>query len=78
MNIKLRAKIKAYGKLDLSQTNLPQTSKEDAGKFLGVDTSGKITLFDNASETFIDNMFNSDTVDNTDSNKQSLIDSLFN
>ena len=34
MNIKLRAKIKAYGRLDLSQTNLPQTTKDDAGKFL--------------------------------------------
>ena len=78
MNIKLRARLKAYGKLDISQDYLPHTSADDAGKFLGVDKAGNYTLFANASEHNIDTLFTNDPEDPivTDG-KKSFIDSMF-
>ena len=74
-DIKLRAKLRAYGKLDISQDYLPHPTLDDAGKFLGIGTDGNYVLFDNATEDQIDEIINES--DNIQSSKKSFIDSMF-
>ena len=74
-DIKLRAKLRAYGKLDISQDYVPHPTLEDAGKFLGIGTDGNYVLFDNATEDQIDEIINES--DNIQSSKKSFIDSMF-
>lgn len=77
-NIKLTARLKAYGKLDISQNYLPQPSITDAGKFLGIGNDGTYTLFENATESQIDNIVNDNNAGDITSNpKKSFIDSMF-
>lgn len=74
MNIKLRARLQAYGKLDISKNVLPDPTIEDAGKFVGVGHDGEYVLFTNATDSTIDHLFK----DGDETNgKQSFIDSLF-
>lgn len=77
MDIKLRARLRAYGKLDISQDYMPHPTKEDAGKFVGIDTEGKYTLFENATEEHIDNIINETSVNDIPDTKKSFIDSMF-
>lgn len=74
-DIKLRAKLRAYGKLDISQNSLPHPTSADAGKFLGISTDGNYVLFDNATEAQIDEIINES--DDVQSSKKSFIDSMF-
>ena len=76
MNIKLRARLKAYGKLDISQDYLPHPTIDDAGKFVGIGVDGKYTLFENATEKQIDDIVNNKS-DNITNTKKSFIDSMF-
>lgn len=79
MEIKLRARLKAYGKLNVSQIDLPAPSLEDAGKFLGVGMTGNYALFENAEKKDIDNLFDgtNNTIPEPDESVKNLIDSLF-
>lgn len=77
MTIKLRARLKAYGKLDISQDFLPQATSNDAGKFVGIGADGKYTLFDNATEQQIDDIVNDKSDITVSNSKKSFIDSLF-
>lgn len=77
MNIKLHARLSAYGKLDIYQDYLPRPTKEDAGKFVGIGSDGNYTLFENATEEYIDNIINETSANNIPENKKSFIDSMF-
>ncbi len=77
MNIKLRARLRAYGKLDISQDYLPHPTKEDAGKFLGIGNNGTYTLFENATKEHIDDIINNNASENVSESKKSFIDSMF-
>lgn len=78
MDIKLRARLRAYGKLDISQDYLPHPTKSDAGKFVGIDAEGNYTLFDNATEKHIDDIIKNNASENISEGKKSFIDSMFN
>ena len=75
MNIKLRARLQAYGKLDISKNVLPEPSVADAGKFVGVGHDGEYVLFANATDSTIDRLFGDE--ESSNQAKRSLIDSLF-
>lgn len=77
MDIKLRARLRAYGKLDISQDYMPHPTKEDAGKFVGIGSDGNYTLFENATEEHIDNIINETSVNDIPDTKKSFIDSMF-
>ena len=77
MDIKLRARFRAYGKLDISQDYMPHPTKEDAGKFVGIDNEGNYTLFENATEEHIDNIINETSEITIPDTKKSFIDSMF-
>ena len=80
MDIKLSARLKAYGKLQINSevnNSLPIASPKDAGSFLGVDAEGNYTLFKNASENTIDDLFNNSSDTEVDDSSKSLIDSMF-
>lgn len=76
-NIKLTARLKAYGKLDVSQNYLPHPTIDDAGKFVGIGNDGSYTLFENATEQQIDDIVNNKSDINIPNSKKSFIDSLF-
>lgn len=76
MDIKLRARLSAYAKVDSIghlQTFIPDPSTAKDGTVLGVDT-GKYTLFPSLNNTDIDNMFQEPNVTVVD---KSQIDDLF-
>lgn len=77
MDIKLRARLRAYGKLDISQDYLPHPTANDAGKFLGIGNDGTYTLFENATEEHIDDIINNNASENISDGKKSFIDSMF-
>ena len=78
MNITLRAKLKAYSKVDIYQQSLPHPSLDDAGKFLGIGMDGNYTLFDNATERQIDDIVNGEPIEKQPSEAaRTFIDSLF-
>lgn len=77
MNIKLRARLRAYGKLDISQDYMPHPTKEDAGKFVGIDNEGNYTLFENATKEHIDDIINNTSDLDAPEVKKSFIDSMF-
>ena len=64
-------------KKNISQDYLPHPSKEDAGKFVGIDTEGNYTLFENATEEHIDDIINETSEINIPDTKKSFIDSMF-
>lgn len=76
MDIKLRARLSAYAKVDSIghlQTFIPDPSTARDGTVLGVDT-GKYTLFPSLDNNDIDNMFQDSNVTVVDKNQ---IDELF-
>ena len=76
MDIKLRARLSAYAKVDSIghlQTFIPDPSTAKDGTVLGVDT-GKYTLFPSLDNNDIDNMFQESNVTVVDKNQ---IDELF-
>ena len=77
-NIKLTARLKAYGKLDVSQNYLPDPTIDDAGKFVGVGNDGTYALFENATQDQIDDIVNNNSGTAVSTNKKSFIDSMFN
>lgn len=77
-NIKLTARLKAYGKLDDSQSCLPHPTVDDAGKFVGVGNDGNYTLFENATQDQIDDIINNRSSVTVYTSKKSFIDSMFN
>lgn len=63
MDIKLRARLSAYGKLSLTtpeggNNDLPFPSIDDAGSVVGVGSTGSYTLFNRVTESEIDSLFN--------------------
>lgn len=76
MDIKLRARLSAYARVDSIghlQTFIPDPSTAKDGTVLGVDT-GKYTLFPSLDNNDIDNMFQESNVTVVDKNQ---IDELF-
>lgn len=71
MNINLTARLKAYGKLDISQEyNIPTPNSSDAGKLLGVDSNGNYILLGDLANSQIDELFE-------DIHSRTKIDMLF-
>ena len=60
MDIKLRARLSAYSKVNSvgdGSCNLPNPSEADAGTVLGVNEYGNYSLFPKTSDTQIDDLF---------------------
>lgn len=76
MNIKIRARLAAYSKIDSNiSSNLPSPGTNSVGAVLGVGENGNYELFQNVREPNIDTLF-------TDTNEPTLvtkdtIDTLF-
>lgn len=77
-NIKLTARLKAYGKLDISQNYLPHPTIDDAGKFVGIGNDGTYTLFENATQDQIDDIINNNLDTVIPTTNKAFIDSMFN
>ena len=78
MDIKLRARLSAYSKVESISglnSNIPAPDVTAAGNVLGVNNSGNYTLFPSVSTPEIDNLF-SDVGTNTTVTKEE-IDTLF-
>lgn len=78
MDIKLRARLSAYSKVESISglnSNIPSPDVTAAGNVLGVNNSGNYTLFPTVSTPEIDNLF-SDVGTNTTVTKEE-IDTLF-
>lgn len=78
MDIKLRARLSAYSKIDPStadvSTCLPTPTPENAGDVVGVNTSGQYTLFPRVSKEQIDSLFATpDTTINKEQLKELLL-----
>lgn len=78
MDIKLRARLSAYSKIDPTTsggaTSLPTPTPEDVGDVVGVDASGQYTLFPRVSKEQIDSLFNTpDTTINKEQLKELLL-----
>lgn len=76
MNIKLHAKLAAYTKVT-NVNQLPETTENDIGGFVGVGTDGQYTIFKNVNESRIDELFTANNTSETPAPNKSLIDSLF-
>ena len=78
MDIKLRARLSAYAKIDSVQTlnsELPSPYLKDSGAVLGVGDAGKYTLFPSVGVEDIENLFrNKESVSTVDKTE---IDGLF-
>lgn len=76
MEIKLRARLSAYTKIESIQNsaNIPDPDIAMAGNVLGVNNKGKYTLFPHSESTDIDELFSN--VDLTTSITKEEIDSL--
>lgn len=79
MEIKLKASLRAYGKFNKMQFELPTPTKDNAQSFLGVDDAGNYALFKNANNKNIESLFDSQQKDDvtSDTERNDLIDSLF-
>lgn len=78
MDIKLRARLSAYSKIEsISGLNsgVPVPEATDTGAVLGVSDTGKYTLFPTVKETEIDSLFSDAPTEETVSKEE--IDSLF-
>ena len=78
MDIKLRARLSAYSKVESIQTGVTKPDPElaHAGKILGVNTSGNYTLFDSVDKQKINSLFADSTPAATTITKDE-IDGLF-
>ncbi len=92
MNIKLRARLTAYSKIETAtdtQPSIPDATPESSGGILGVNSSGDYTIYPSVTKDDIDSLFNyshtdvdmlfptdSESDGSTISRKE--IDSLFN
>ena len=60
MNIKFRARLSAYSRIDPSteqQGSLPPASVQDSGNVVGVANAGQYTLFPKVTPEMIDDLF---------------------
>lgn len=77
MEIKLRAKLSAYSKVNSisSSCNVPLPDVVDSGSVLGVNDAGQYTFFKNTKQEDVDELFTN--ADLTTSVTKEEIDSLF-
>lgn len=78
MDIKLRARLSAYSKVESIQAGVTKPDPElaHAGKILGVGTSGNYTLFDSVDKQKINSLF-ADSTPAASTIKKDEIDTLF-
>ena len=76
MNIKLKAKLSAYSKVDSIGSEFPRPLPSDYGKLLGVGRDGSYELFGTTTAADMDELFEDDNKKKKSVNEL-LIDSMF-